>query len=62
MNPYILNIDRTKPIGKIVGDYSDYQWNKGFIIGHISGLCLGGIIVWIILSKKFNNLKNGLQS
>ena len=51
MNPYILSIDRTKPIGKIVGDYGDYEWNKGFMIGHISGFCLGGIIVWIILTK-----------
>jgi len=52
MNPYISDVDRTYPIGKIVGDYGDNQWNKGFIIGHISGLCLGGLIVWTILSKK----------
>jgi len=52
MKPYIINIDRTNPIGKIVADYSENQWTKGFLIGHISGLCLGGIIAWIILSKK----------
>ena len=52
MNPYLINVDRTTPIGKIVGEYGDNQWNKGFMFGHISGLCVGGIIVWIILSKK----------
>ena len=52
MNPYIMNADRANPIGKMVAEYGDNQWNKGFIIGHISGLCVGGIIAWIILSKK----------
>ncbi len=51
MIPYIVNIDRTNPIGKIIGDYGDYQYNKGFIIGHITGICFGGIIAWIILSR-----------
>ena len=52
MKPFIINVDRTNPIGEIVADYGDYQWNKGFTIGFISGLCLGGIIFWAILSKK----------
>jgi len=52
MIPYIINVDRTNPIGEIVGDYGDHQWNKGFMIGYISGLCIGGIIVWTVLSKK----------
>jgi hypothetical protein len=52
MKPYITGVDRTNPIGKIVGDYGDHQRNKGFIIGHISGICVGGLIVWAILSKK----------
>jgi hypothetical protein len=52
MKPYITSIDRTNPIGNIIGDYGEYQFNKGFMIGHISGICVGAIIVWAILSKK----------
>lgn len=52
MTPYITGVDITNPIGKIVGDYGEYQWIKGFMVGHISGICVGGIIVWAILSKK----------
>jgi hypothetical protein len=52
MKPYIDNVDRTTPIGEIVGEYGDYQWTKGFLIGHISGFCVGGLFVWAILSKK----------
>jgi hypothetical protein len=51
MNPYILNVDRKKPIGAIVGEYGDNQWNKGFMIGNIVGLCVGGILAWTILSR-----------
>jgi hypothetical protein len=46
MKPYIIDIDRTMPVGEAVGNYGDYQWAKGFLIGHISGLCLGGILIW----------------
>jgi hypothetical protein len=49
MKPYIINVDRTTPIGEAVGDYGDYQWAKGFLIGHISGFCVGGLFVWSIL-------------
>jgi hypothetical protein len=51
MNPYIINVDRTHPIGEVIGEYCDYQWNKGFVIGHISGICVGGLLVWVLLSK-----------
>jgi hypothetical protein len=46
MKPYITGIDRTNPIGKIVGDYGEYQWNKGFMTGIFTGICVGGILVW----------------
>ena len=52
MKPYIVSVDRTNPIGEIIEEYSEYQWKKGFVIGHISGLCVGGLLVWILLSKK----------
>jgi hypothetical protein len=52
MKPYIVSVDRTNPIGEIIEEYSEYQWKKGFVIGHISGLCLGGLLVWILLSRK----------
>ena len=52
MKPYILNVDRTTPVGKIVGEYGDHQWTNGFLIGHLSGLCVGGLLVWALLSKK----------
>jgi hypothetical protein len=51
MKPYIINVDRTHPIGEVIGEYCDYQWNKGFVIGHISGFCVGGLLVWVLLSK-----------
>ena len=52
MKPFIINVDRTNPIGEIVGEYGEDQWKKGFMMGHISGLCVGAILVWAILSKK----------
>jgi hypothetical protein len=52
MKPYIINVDKTHPIGEIVWEYGAYEWNKGFAIGHISGLCLGGLLVWALLTKK----------
>ncbi len=48
MKPYITGIDRTNPIVKIIGEYGEYQWTKGFVIGLISGICVGGILVWAI--------------
>jgi hypothetical protein len=51
MNPYIISVDRTNPIGKMVGEYGEDQWKKGFIVGHISGVCLGGVIIWILLTR-----------
>jgi hypothetical protein len=27
-------------------------WNKGFAIGYISGLYVGGLLVWALLTKK----------
>lgn len=39
-----------KSISDIFVEYGDYKWNDGFIIGYISGLCMSGKIVWIILS------------
>jgi len=47
-----MNVDRTTPIGGLVGEYGDYQWANGFLIGHLSGLCAGGLLVWVLLSKK----------
>ena len=52
MKPYITNIDTTNPIGKIIKEYGEYEWTKGFLIGHLSGLCVGGAIVLILLSKR----------
>ena len=49
MKPYIIDVDRTTPIGEMVEEYGVYQWQKGFVIGHLSGFCLGGILVWAIL-------------
>lgn len=39
-------------VASIFGEYGNYQWNKGFMIGHITGLCLGGAIAWTLLSKQ----------
>jgi hypothetical protein len=33
---HIINVDRTKPIGAIAGDYGDYRYNKGLITGIIT--------------------------
>jgi hypothetical protein len=52
MKPYIIDVDRTKPIGRMVEEYGKYEWTKGFLIGHLSGLCVGGAIVWILFSKR----------
>jgi hypothetical protein len=52
MKPYILDVDRTTPIGEMVEEYGEYQWKKGFVIGHLSGVCLGGILVWVILTVR----------
>ena len=51
MKPYITNVDPTHPIGLMVEEYGEYQWKKGFLMGHMSGLCVG-LFVWILLSKK----------
>ena len=48
MKPYIINVDRSHPIGAIIADYGDYQW----LWGHISGLCVGGLVAWLLLAKK----------
>jgi len=29
MKPYIINVDRANPIGEIVGNYGEHQWNQG---------------------------------
>ena len=50
MKPYIINIDRTNTIGKMIWEYGEYEWKKGFLIGNISGFCVGGILVWVLLS------------
>lgn len=52
MKPYIIDVDKTTPIGEMVEEYGDYQWRKGFVTGHISGFCLGGLLVWVLLSNK----------
>jgi len=52
MKPYIIDVNRTTPIGEIVGEYGDYQWNKGFAFGLVSGLCIGSTFAWILLSKR----------
>jgi len=50
MKPYITGVDRTNPIGKIVGDYGEDQWNKGFMTGIFVGLCVG-----LILARRSKN-------
>jgi hypothetical protein len=45
---YILDVDRTHPLGKVLTEYGNYKWMNGFIIG----LCLGSTMTWAILSKK----------
>jgi len=52
MKPYIIDIDTTNPIGKIIKEYGEYEWTKGFLMGHLSGLCVGSLFVWILLSKR----------
>ena len=52
MKPYIISADTTHPIGEMVAKYGESQWSKGFLIGYMSGFCAGGVLVWILLSKK----------
>jgi hypothetical protein len=44
----IVSVDRTKPIGKLVGEYGDRRWMFGFIVGYISG----SIVATICLIKR----------
>jgi hypothetical protein len=41
MKPYIISVDRTNSMGKIIGEFGDDRWNNGFIRGFIYGLCIG---------------------
>ncbi len=34
----IIDVDRSNPIGKLVGEYGDEQYWKGFGIGYITGI------------------------
>jgi hypothetical protein len=52
MKPYIIDVDRTTMVGEMVANYGEYEWTKGFLMGHLSGLCVGGAIVWILLAKR----------
>jgi len=36
----LLGVDRTKPVGKLVGEYADRQWRYGFLFGFITGSVL----------------------
>jgi hypothetical protein len=55
MKPYITSVDPTHPIGFMVEEYGEYQWKKGFVIGCISGLCVGGLLVLSLLRLKLTN-------
>lgn len=35
--PYIVNVDRTNPIGKLVAEYGDSLYWRGFGHGFLSG-------------------------
>jgi hypothetical protein len=50
MKPYIIDIDKTNPIGNLIDDYGKTQWNNGFISGFISGLCVI-TLYYIVLQK-----------
>ena len=49
MNPYIRNIDRTNPIGDLIAEYGENQWNIEFYMGFIYGLSIGTICCVILL-------------
>ncbi len=52
MKPFIINVDKNTSIGKVVGDYGDYQWKNGFYIGSIVGVYIGVCISYAFLYKK----------
>lgn len=54
MNPYIINIDRTKPIGKLIDQYGECQYNNGFLIGFLCGFSICALCC-VILHKKYVN-------
>ena len=56
MKLYITDIDRTTPIGKVLGDYGDYQWNNGFLVGCFSGFCICSIYTVIIYKKIYSRI------
>jgi hypothetical protein len=45
---FIQSIDRTKPLGQIVGEYGDSRWKSGFFVG----LCVG-TAVGVAIAKLF---------
>ena len=51
---YIKNVDKSKPFGRMVENYADQKWWKGFWIGWTTGLagvCLGCILNKFVLPK-----------
>ena len=52
---YIQHVDTSKPLGKLVENYANQKWWKGFYIGWSSGLIVAAVS--FICSSK---LKKGL--
>lgn len=51
-NMEIKSVDDTKPIGKLVSDYSDTQWWIGFRWGWITGVSYCSILFLIRLYRE----------
>jgi hypothetical protein len=45
----IKNVDTTKPFGRMVEDYANRKWWKGFCIGYSSAV--GGVIIALLVEK-----------
>lgn len=51
MNHYIIDIDRSTPIGQFIGEYGDYKWNNGFLVGFVSGFSIGAFLMVNLIKK-----------
>ena len=56
MEPYIKNIDLSKPLGKIVHKFCEKEFYRGFKIGCVTGIGIGvigfSIIVYCVVKRK----------
>lgn len=50
MISYIKSINRENPVGKMIGEYGDDEWKKGFNVGCIYGISVSTICFVIVLS------------